>query len=227
MAITLVTHGGASLGTNGGTSGSIDTSGADLLVVVENYYSVGGPGVVTDSKGNGANWTKLTQQDGLEIGCVIWYVKNPSVGSGHTFTVTGTSSFSAIEFASFAGCDVSSPFDQQNGIATDAALTTIQIGSVTPSTNGQLLIMGVSLSQSTPSCSIDIGTMLDETSGLSTYTGAMAYQIQTTATARNPTWTHVSSRASAVIATFKAVAAGGTSWGPLLGSGLNRLVRTP
>lgn len=213
MSIALVAHGGEQLGTNGGTTagaGVLNTTGADLLVVVENYYVVGGPGVLTDSKSN--SWTKLTQRDGVEIGCVIWYAKNASVGSGHTFTITGSGVYAALEILAASGTHLSAPFDQQNGIATDSALTTLQIGSVTPSTDGQLLVMGLSLSQATPGSSIDIGTLQDETSGLSTYTGASATQIQTTATARNPTWTHASSRASAAIATFKAAAGGGTAY---------------
>src|ERR1017187_9671590 len=82
--ITPINHiaGPSTLSSSGG-SATMDTSGANFLVaVVSNWGNIP---VVSDSK-NGATWTPLTPY-GYSGGdaVTIYYLANPSVGTGHTF----------------------------------------------------------------------------------------------------------------------------------------------
>lgn len=88
MAFSLIAH-----GANGGTAtvatlaSAINTTGANLLVV-----SVGSqPGSVTaptltDSKSN--TWTLIKAQVGSDVRTGLYAALNPTVGTGHQFTVT-------------------------------------------------------------------------------------------------------------------------------------------
>lgn len=205
MAFSLVISTSAAASFTTSTS-AIDTTGADLLVVCVNNTSVSAP--VSDSKSN--TWTKLTGQSGTPGTC-IYYSKNPTVGSSHTFTVTGVS-FVAFQVLAFSGADLTSPFDVENGNSTTG--TTLQPGSVTPSANGSLLVVGLGSNQSEGGVSIDSSFTIQESNpytGGTNYGGFCAYKIQGTASAENPTWTMGTSRNYySTIAVF-APASGGSS----------------
>ena len=84
----LIAHRVDSLGPNGGTGAALDTTGADLIVVLEAFSNNNGAGTLTDSKGN--TWSQLTKQGSGGIGAtVLWYARNAIVGPGHRFTITG------------------------------------------------------------------------------------------------------------------------------------------
>lgn len=213
MSFTLVAHTAANGATSGGvTTSSINTTGADFLVLIVSDYQATTASTPTDSKSN--TWTALTPQaTGVFNRCKIWYCKNPTVGSGHTFTYTLTAGFSSLAVAAFSGSDTSSPFDQQNGASTSGA-TTIQPGSVTPSQANELIVVGLAETNS-GSVSINGGfTISDQVDYVpgTAFGVSLAYLIQTTATAENPTWTWVASTESATcIATFKAGSASPTA----------------
>ena len=212
MSIALLTHVSAQPGLNGGTTGAIDTSGANFLVVIISDYSAAALGTLSDSKSN--TWTALTtyQDGGVNSRTKIYYSINPTVGSAHTFTYTGSALYPTIMAASFSGVDTTAPFDVENGEASSVPATSSQPGSVTPSQNNELLVFGVCLGASTTNYSDDIGTPIENMNwnGGVANGGAMDYQIQTTATARNPTWSWTTSSPHAnSIATFKAAAGGG------------------
>ncbi len=216
MAYSLVAHVGAK-STNGAgfTSGSINTSGADLLIVMVGNFSGTQP-TLTDSVGASSNtWTALTRQDsGSGSSGLIYYAKNATVGSGHTFTLTGANSFASMEVQAWSGSDLTAPFDVENGANESSSLTSLQTGSVTPANNGSLIVAGLclrGLSVSGDTATIGSGfTDLDQQVGVSSQClgSALAYLVQGTAGAVNPTWswTHVDS-ADAVIAVFKPGAA--------------------
>jgi hypothetical protein len=219
MAFTLIAHGGELLGTNGGTTvgaGVLNTTGCDFIVVVEHFFGTTS-GTLSDSRGL-SGWTALTKQDSnpTECGCVIWYNKNANGGTGHSFTITGSSSFSAVEIAAFSGSDLTAPFDVEVGVSVITSTTT-PIPQITPSVANELIIWGCTLIQSTATCTIDVGTELDETASTAVYCGASAYEIQTTATARTATWTHTSYKSSGVAATFKSAAGGGGNLSAFIG----------
>lgn len=206
-----------------GTTGSIDTTGADLIVIGK-IYDGGSAFVLSDSKTN--TWTTLTiSNDGADTTrTVLFYSVDPTVGTGHTFSLSGAG-YGAIFVSAWSGV-VAAPFDQENGAGTTSG-TSLSTGSITPSENNCLLIalLGLGGNGNTPVQDTGWTLLLSEngTSGV-TYGGAMAYQIQTTATARNHAWAWTTtSTGAARIASFKAAAAAG-GWGRLLGGSRNRLV---
>ena len=215
MAIALVSNTGK--GSTGGgsvTTDAIDTTGATLLVIVLGYFD--STPTISDSKGN--TWTALTNSDGpLSSNCQIFYVANPTVGSGHTFTNGTASSFSSILVSSWSGVATTTPFDQQNQ-NTGTAVTTVTTGSITPGENNELVIAGLCLRDigvTGDTVTIDGGfTISNQVPGVGSNNleGAMAYLVQTTAAAANPAWSWTNSdSAAAAIASFKQAAAGGTA----------------
>lgn len=207
MAFTLISNTSAgSSNTTDVTTGAIDTTGANILIAVATSNSV-----VTDSKSN--TWTKLTVRNdtgGHGNECAIYYAKNPTVGSGHTFTATG--GFPSIAVASFSGADTTSPFDQENGTGSAGSVTSIQTGSVTPTQNNELLIAGLTFDVSnTPSINSSFTiTNTTDYSGGNHYGVSMAYKIQTSLSAENPTWSWgAGAFVATAIATFKIPTSGG------------------
>lgn len=197
--------------TNSITSSAIDTTGADLLVAVTNHY-IGGGGSLTLSDSKGNTWTPLTLRSVGSGRSRMYYAKNAIVGTGHTFTATGTGSFPVVAVQAFSGSDLTSPFDVENGVSdTSIFLTSGQPGSVTPSLNNELIIAGqANLNSNGGASSIDSGfTKTDGVDRAPNGLGvAIAYLIQTTATAANPTWSWPSAQSQALtIATFKAATA--------------------
>lgn len=203
MAYSLIanTLAGAS-DSNSVTTAGINTSGADLIVLVVTTYDGDGP-TPTDSNGN--TWTALTLRGNAnDAQCQIWYSYSPSVGSGHTFSVSTSTDFPSIGVLAFSGA-AASPFDQQNGARSGAG--TVQPGSVTPSEDNEVIVTGYG-GYSQAISSINSGFTLANSHTFSSgqrLTTGTAYLIQTTAAAVNPTWTLAgTSENSAAIATFKA-----------------------
>lgn len=207
MAFSLLGNVAAgSTGANSVTTASVDTTGANLLVLcLSSYSSVARP-TISDSKSN--TWiaaADYTKNNGSPRS-TIFYCYGGTVGSGHTFTASGTSSSASIAVLYFSGA-VSSPKDQHNGTITNSA-GTIATGSVTPTNNGQLLVamIGRNLGVGTGvtiNGGFTIANQIATVGGNHFGIGA-AYLIQTTATAANPTWTDGASDVdmTAAIATF-------------------------
>lgn len=180
------------IGQNGGSTSAIDTTGANLIVLTVPYYPLlGGTPTVSDSKGN--SWTALTLQ--ANQGAVrLYYCVSPIVGSGHTFTATGTDIYATIDVLAFSGASAS-PYDQESGSAFDSP------GSITPPQDGCLLVTASSNNGGTTSVDSGFtGFTHDFTPG-SHMGGGIAYLIQSAAAAVNPTWT--GSNAVCVMASFK------------------------
>lgn len=197
----LVAHISKALGAAGGTSDAIDTTGATLAIIgVVSYTAIGS---VSDSKGN--TWTPLTLYGdaGTTRQARFYYCVNPTVGSGHTFSTSGT--LTSIFVLAFSG-NAATPFDRENGAGTDGT-TTFQPGSVTPSQANEIVVSMVGYFSSDVNATINSGfTRVDVTdfnSG-SNLAGAIAWKQQTSATSENPTWT-IGSSADGVanIATFE------------------------
>jgi hypothetical protein len=207
--IALVAHTAAQSSTsNGVTSGAIDTTGSTLLVLCVSAF-VTTPGTISDSKSN--TWVAGAATSSANDAIFCFYVKNPTVGSGHTFTDTATGNFATIFVASFSGTDTTANTDQSNSSGGTPGAGTVQPGSVTPTTNNQVLVTAVSADANTQTLSINAGfTITDQVNSFTNgYTGAMAYLVQGTAAAVNPTWTSTNGTEvlQAAINTFKASAA--------------------
>lgn len=183
-----------------GTSPSIDTTGANLIVITTSEYSGGGAGL-TDSKGN--TWSALTTRSSGPGGNSkqrIRYCVAPTVGSGHTFTFTG-GALESFEVVAVSGA-AASPYDTENGNGNST-----QPGSITPSEGGCLVVCGLSADVTVSAPTIGSGFTLIASrgfvSGLSLQSGG-GYIIQTSAAAVNPAW---SDTGACGIASFKSAAA--------------------
>ncbi len=192
------------------TSGAIDTSGASLLVMFVASYDIVALPTISDSKGNAWHQRSSYFNTGINFSrSTFYYAQNPTVGSGHTFTATGPgfNDYPLICIIAFSGTATSTVYDTENGNIGDVGLATIQPGSVTPNQSNEVVITGVS-TINTGTVSIDNGfTITDQETNVPTqhFGGGIAYKIQTTAAAVNPTWTFGEMvDASSSVATFKA-----------------------
>lgn len=211
MAAALVSSAlAASTNTTDATTSAINTTGATLIVIVITSYSPGQPPTVSDSKGN--TWTARTSySDSVTYSRVrIYYCSSPSVGSGHTFTAGngGTAAYPVISVAAFSGTLLASPYDTENGTSAPSTIATLATGSVTPATDGSVLICGLTTNAGPGTTTINNGFTLLGSSNwtISQHLGhASGYLIQTTAAAVNPafSWGTASNSAAATVAVFK------------------------
>jgi hypothetical protein len=180
------------------TTSAINTTGADLIVVMQEGNA--GISAMSDSKSN--SWIQAPTSENTGPTLRILYAKNPTVGSGHTFTSNPNGAVS-MAVAAFSGANLTSPFDTDSG-AKQASGTTLQPGSITPSMDNELIVFGTGDSW-TGTASVDIGSILDQGPFVSNthFALAFAYQIQTSKTAINPTFTFSNARSAAIIAAFK------------------------
>jgi hypothetical protein len=112
---------------------------------------------------------------------------------------------SGFVVAAFSGVIASSPFDVENGTGSSSA-SSLQPGSIMPSQNNKLVIAAVASGNNGSPFSINGGFTKneDEPGAGNTFDVAMAYLIQTSAAAANPTWTASATvDIAAAIASFK------------------------
>lgn len=209
MTIALV--GRASVtGANGGTTTGFDSTGANLVTIHAAWASVLGTITISDNKGN--SYTARTEHSNGSVSSQIFDVAAPTVGSGHTFTLSGSGIFAAMEAYAWSGA-AASPFDQQNGNTVGSGASSLQTGSVTPTQDNEMLFAGVCVdANGSNTYTIDLSFTNKEENDYTGGTnegGAAADLIETTAAAKNPTWSWSSATggAAASIATYKAAAA--------------------
>lgn len=206
--IALVAHAIAgSGGTSSATTAGVNTSGANFLVVVAVDLAGGSQSAISDSYGN-TPYLQLTSQSATVRETISFYY-SATVGAGHTFTASG-GTVSAIAAAAFSGVLTTNPVDVQAG-TNNSGSATIQPGSITPTQNNELIISGIGgyVVAGSETYSIDSGMTITDQQGLiggASFGLALAYKVQTTAAAINPTWTVSSSAAglSATNGSFKA-----------------------
>lgn len=175
------------LGSNGGTSSGVDTTGADSLWIVLGYATTNTP-AVSDSKGN--TWSLQGPQDsGFGHRIALYYAESAIVGSGHTFTATVTGGNVGIAIIAFSGGKASGMADQHaDSFAVFASM--VQAGSITPSENDCLIIAGFASPGGSYSAVNESYTVpANVAQSGSNFGVAVGYKLQTTATATNPTWT--------------------------------------
>lgn len=206
--INATATGGAS---GGVTTGALNTTGANFFVV--SICSLGSVAAPSATDSFGMTWTQLSAQNaGSTARNQLWYASGTG-GAGHTFSALQVGSFASIAVLAVSGVGMS--FDQQNGSATVGSAATTNPGTVTPTTPGQLVVTGMTLSVNAAASGVSGYTMhaVAAASGVR-MGGGLAYAIQTSIASTNPTWAHdaVGNRA-ATIATFKEQD-GGSSSGP-------------
>ncbi len=194
-------------------SGTMNATGATFLVAWVSQANLFPVGIATVTDSTSANsWTALAPQSGGATGDVagcLFYTLNPTVTSSMRVIATpgAANSGVGISVSAYSGAKVSGVFDQQNG-TTSASTTvgTIQPGSVTPSEDSELVVTG--FTGVSEAATINSGFTITDAAAVApgaAYANAMAYKIQTSAAAVNPTWSVVTPQVAATaIATFKA-----------------------
>ncbi len=184
------------------SSGAFNSVGATLIVVALSYAPSSTP-VLSDPPQNNP-WTPLPECNlGTGAAIRLYYKARPTTNAAHTMTVNGSGITSGIAIACFTG-DFPGATDQAtSAIANTTSLAT---GSVTPTQDNELIVTGlVKDHNETPSINggfaiAGIGAYVPG----SNYMAAIAYLIQTTATAANPSWSWATNaNGGAPIQTFK------------------------
>lgn len=189
MAYTYIT--GLAQNISGGTSNQIDTTGADLIVVaISRFLLTVNGAVISDNRSN--TYTQIGFGDSSSYHIGLFVCQAPSVGTGHIFSINNGSAAPSIVVGCFSGSQPS-PDDQQS-IGSGSGGTTYQAGSITPSQNNELVISVIASAGGNSggaANTIDSGFTVAQFEGNSGVgVGlALAYLVQTTATAENPTWT--------------------------------------
>src|SRR5678815_237187 len=207
----LIASTGGYLGSSsGGTSSAINTTGANFLLVSVAHYSDAGGQVSTSNLSDskvGNTWNQLTWRgsSGQTAHRFFWCVP-ASVGSGHTVTIsTPFNSYPVIAFYAFDNM-AASPFDVENGASTGGSGSgSYSVGSnLTPTYNNEVFFSALACGDGTPgSVTPSLSTPITDSFG-----GATAYEIQTTATARDPSWSWTGGNQGKVVANaaFKTLA---------------------
>lgn len=185
------------------TTTSINTTGAGITIVQVAEANVTA-GTLSDNKGS--TWV-LLRSDAIaaQIINATYYCSPCFFGSGHTFSYTKTGSFASINVIAL-GNIATSPIDQQNGNNPASITTSTQPGSVTPTVNNEIVIASICVGNS-GTVAINSGFTISHAVafGAANNQGAMlAYSIQTSASAVNPTFSWPSSTfAASSIITLK------------------------
>ena len=198
MSGPLIANTGIS-GTGSNITPAVDTTGATLLIA---SVHAGAAVPLTDSKAN--VWVGCTARGAAAPYVQLFYVLTPIVGTGHTFT--SPSAYNpAISVLAF---QLTTP-----AIDINTGANATSPGSATPAHPDEVLIAATS-SDTTGTFAVTGGFTIAQTepyvSGVS-YGGAIAYLLQTTAAAANPTWSGPAGNASAIASFTGAPAAASTA----------------
>lgn len=191
MAIIFITSGSAG-SANGSsvTASGINTTGASFLVANIVWFKPAGSFSFTDSYGN--TWTPLTTRFAQDYASTrLYYCFPPAnkVGSGHTFSVTTDSP--GIAVAAFSGVNPAGTIQESGAVSggLGSGTQTAQAGSLTPGTNGSLIIHGSNIVGTSPSINSSLTLVSSAFESGKAFGCNLGYLIQTTAAAINPTLT--------------------------------------
>lgn len=191
------------------TTPSMNSTGATLIVLVNACNVASCSGSISDSSSN--TYTYQTGNYSVTAGNNVEYVLNPTTSSSQTFTVTSQQDPSLCAIA-FTG--TSSTQDKANNNSASSS-TTVTPGSVTPGASNEVLVTVLSNNVASTVLSIDSGfTIPSGGTGAFTSNGlgiGVAYLIQTTAGAVNPTWTSTLSGATTLSSSIITVKSGATA----------------
>lgn len=196
------------------TTSSIDTTGASLIVVGMSRDDSTQPTGLSDNKNN--QWTHIITVVQGATRSSLFYTKATNVGAGHTFTNDRISNFCTLYVGAFSGEAGEYPFLVDKTAANNISSTTLSTGSITPTYNNELIVTHLGISGAGTPISIDSGFTeigeIDFNTGVY-YGGSMAYIIQTTASAVNPTWTRTNSNPMATtMASFALYTENKSAW---------------
>lgn len=190
MAIALVDHGSAN---NAGVTTNtivLNMTGATLLMASVNVFGYTPTGTNFSDSNNNV-WQYFGEFAGnSHVFPAMFYAVNPTVSATHTFTYTGgIGDFRGVVVAGFSGVDPHAPIDFD--LTTQGVNTaTPSVSTMTPSKDNCLIVSNLAYSNialngtGTPS-GFTTADFVNTSIGQGSY---FTYQVQTTATAVNPTW---------------------------------------
>lgn len=193
MTLALVAHTIAlSTDSKAVTTSAIDTTGAKVIVIITG--DTGGGFAPTDSKSN--SWISYSARTTGGITGRMHVASGPSlsVGTGHTFShSSGSVVFPALAVMAFSASGLVI-VEVENGAVNGSSTTSIATGSIAPRLDNSVLVMGLVPNFDITGLAITVGTIADSSSNSPTFAVGMAsaYEIQTTKTTRNPSWSWTS-----------------------------------
>lgn len=211
MAIAKVAsvYGGSTDG-NAFTTSAIDTTGATSIVVV----IVDGAGSAASGVADSASNTWGSPVIGpLTVGSVrlqAWICAGPTTSATHTFSATGGAIYGpTLSAIAFSGTLTASVLDQYDSDTVTGA-STIQPGSITPTEDNEMLVTAVGSNDGITVVDAPFSPADGYVSPSGQHQGAaLAISLQTTATARNPTWNWgFAANGAAMILSLKEAATG-------------------
>ncbi len=203
LAYSLITSTSSALGPNGGSTAGVNSTGCDLIVVAVSCFG-GSPSTawISDTFSQ-SNWTfpsAAHSATSANVKCLFFYAWNATGGNTHQITISASGIFVSAAAFFFSGSKTSSdPNDQANRITSgaDSGAGTAQANSnnLVPGFDNELMISAAALSilqSAAPTVDSSYATPTPEwvqfASGSDVGICA-SYQVQTTATTRNPTFT--------------------------------------
>lgn len=199
MAQSLVVSGSLGSTDTNSVSVSLDSSTGDVIwAVCINYAVRAAPSAgdannrLSDTKNSLGAWDYRTPQASAITRCTLAVLKNPVVGTSHTFTLTSVVGYPTLLIFVFKGADLTAPFDGQENGANGSSGTTLNTGSVTAANSNSLIVtgFGYNSASNTPTVSSPFSTPIQVAynSGLC-FGGSAAYLIESgSPTAHNPQW---------------------------------------
>ena len=188
--VSFVAIGGNAGNGNAAVTTATVTTTATLIVVDVSFYDGGTGNTLADSKGN--TWI-LGQSNNSSptVGIThnMYYCLNPTVGAAHTFTFTSTGGFPSINYCAVTNVLALDKNGGTNG--GSSGVSSIQPGSLTPTQSGELIFCGMGSSNTGSTPTINSGFTIAHGNnfvGGTSEVSSLAYLIQGSAAAVNPTW---------------------------------------
>jgi hypothetical protein len=186
---TLLTNNTFNASSGNEASGTVDVTGAKLLVVSISQYQ---PGTPAGPSGGGYTYQSCPPYGGETDGIAtnqMYYVTN--LAGGTTFTLTCTRSYVIVNWAAFSYAGTTPTFIAQTGAGKKATggTSSLATGSLAASSGQYLFVTGSAASKSFASPSIDGGfnpPLQAVQQGGNGLWGGLAYTNSTAS--QNPTW---------------------------------------
>ena len=206
MAISLVSHVEMNGPSGGGTSTSIDTTGANLIILAVASYFAAGSTTISDNKSNSYSLILTKSSFDSAVKLTTWYCLNPTVGTGHNFTFSVGGSYPTLMASAWSGAASSSALDQYDGKVNTSASTSINPAYISPSEDNQLIYTALGGGANSTESISDSFTKVynSDYSDPSYMLGAWGYKNQTTATDLDLTWSGSSMDRASIVLSFKA-----------------------
>lgn len=169
---------------------AVDSTGSDKISVQVGSTTSGGVPTITDNYNN--VWTLVDSDLNSFVRSTVYECDNPATGTGHVIRCTLASAGPAIAAIFHKGGLLTGSTDQASTLSSGSS-TSSQGGSITPSGNRYLVVTFLA-TEGTSAVSVGSvdasAAVADNALGGGHIGVGVAYKIQTTAAAINPTWTH-------------------------------------